>query len=76
MSKLANGLNFYDLKNKLTPGVILTLPRVIYMYITILVKQVYWNIFQVSGELLQDHRSSGFLGDDLHFFLGGILFGS
>ena len=25
-SKLANGLNFYDLKKKLTPGVILTLP--------------------------------------------------
>ena len=41
-SKLANGLNFYVLKNKLSPGVIHTLPRVIYMYITILVKQVYW----------------------------------
>ena len=25
-SKLANGLNFYDLKKKLTPGVVLTLP--------------------------------------------------
>ena len=25
-SKLANGLNFYDLKKTLTPGVILTLP--------------------------------------------------
>ena len=43
------------------------------MYITILVKQVYWNIFQVSGELLQDHWSSGFLGDDLLFFLGASL---
>ena len=75
MSKLANGLNFYDLK-KLAPGVIMTLPRVIYMDITILVKQVYWNIFQVSGELLQDHWSSGFLGDDLLFFLGANLFGS
>ena len=30
------------------------------MYITILVKQVYWYISQVSGERLQDHWSSGF----------------
>ena len=29
------------------------------MYITILVKQVYWSISQVSGERLQDHWSSG-----------------
>ena len=34
-------------------------PGVIYMYITILVKQVYWYISQVSGERLQDHWSSG-----------------
>ena len=60
-SKLANGLNFYDLKKKLTSGVILTLPRVIYMFITILVKQVYWDISQVSGERLQDHWSSGYI---------------
>ena len=59
-SKLANGLNFYDLKMKLTPRVILTLPTVICMYITIRVKQVYWYISQVSGERLQDHWSSGF----------------
>ena len=51
----------YDLKKKLTPVVILTLPRVIYMYITILVIQVYWYISQVSGERLQDHWSSVFL---------------
>ena len=31
------------------------------MYITILVKQVYWYISQVSGERLQDHWSSGFM---------------
>ena len=31
----------------------------VYMYITILVKQVYWYISQVSGERLQDHWSSG-----------------
>ena len=31
------------------------------MYITILVKQEYWYISQVSGERLQDHWSSGFL---------------
>ena len=30
------------------------------MDITILVKQVYWYISQVSGERLQDHWSSGF----------------
>ena len=30
------------------------------MYITILVKQVYWYISRVSGERLQDHWSSGF----------------
>ena len=29
------------------------------MYITILVKQVYWYISRVSGERLQDHWSSG-----------------
>ena len=34
--------------------------QAIYMYITILVKQVYWYISQVSGERLQDHWSSGF----------------
>ena len=31
------------------------------MYITILVKQVYLFISQVSGERLQDHWSSGYL---------------
>ena len=31
------------------------------MYITILVKQVYWYISQVSGERLQDHWSSGLI---------------
>ena len=31
------------------------------MYITILVKHVYWYISQVSGERLQDHWSSGFI---------------
>ena len=51
-SKLANGLIFYDLKGIKS--------RVIYMYITILVKTVYLFISQVSGERLQDHWSSGF----------------
>ena len=61
--KLAKGLKFYDLKKKLTPGVALTRPWGyihVRAYITILVKQVYWYIFQVSGERLQDHWSSGF----------------
>ena len=60
---MANVLNLYDLKKKLTPGVILTLPRVIYIYITIIVKQVYWYMYisQVSGERLQDHGSYGFI---------------
>ena len=50
-SKLANGLRFYDLKKKLTPGVALTrCPRFIYIYITIIVKKfigIYLR-FQVS----------------------------
>ena len=60
-SKLANGLKFYDLKKKLTPGVAVPGPGVIYiyMYIIILVKQVNWYILQVSGERLQNHGSSG-----------------
>ena len=57
-SKLANGLNLYDLKKKLTPEVALTLTWG-YIHNTILVKQVYWYISQVSGERLQDHWSSG-----------------
>ena len=57
-SKLANGLNLYDLKKKLTPEAALTLPWG-YIHNTILVKQVYWYISQVSGERLQDHWSSG-----------------
>ena len=57
--KLANGLNLYDLKKKLTPEVALTLTWG-YIHNTILVKQVYWYISQVSGERLQDHWSSGF----------------
>ena len=60
-SKLANGLQFYVFKKKLTPGVALTGPGVIYMYITILVKQVCWFISRVSGERLQDHWSSGLI---------------
>ena len=61
-SKLANGLNLNDLKKKLTSEVALTLPwGYIHVYYTIIVKQVYWYISQVSGERLQDHWSSGFL---------------
>ena len=59
-SKLANGLNLYDLKKKLTPEVALTLTWG-YIHNTILVKQVYWYISQVSGERLQDHWSSGII---------------
>ena len=61
-SKLANGLNRYDLKKeKDSRGCSYpALGLYTYMYITILVKQVYWYIAQVSGERLQDHWSSGF----------------
>ena len=60
-SKLANGLNLYDLKKKLTPEVALTLPRgYIHVYYHSSYKQVYWYISQVSGERLQDHWSSGY----------------
>ena len=68
--KLADGLNFYDLKKKLTPGFVLTLSwGYIHVY-TIIVNQVYWDISQVSGERLQDHWSSGTSmsnGDSHHF---------
>ena len=54
------------LKKKLTPGVALTRPwGYIHVHITILVKQVYWYISQVSGERLQDHWSSGCLSYQL-----------
>ena len=55
-SKLANGLNLYDLKKKLTPEVALTLTwgyKHVYYHSSF--KQVYWYIPQVSGERLQDH---------------------
>ena len=70
-SKLANGLKFYDLKKKFTPGVALTWPGVIYMYITILFKHVYWYIylgFQVSVY----HWSSGL--SFFYFFFYFIFF--
>ena len=59
-SKLANGLNFYDLKKALTPA----LGLYSCIYITILVKQVYLFISQVSGERLQDHWSSGWFSHE------------
>ena len=58
-SKLANGLTLYDLKNKLTPEVALTLP---WGYI-----HVYYHSSQtsllvyISGERLQDYWSSGII---------------
>ena len=61
--KLANGLNLYDLKKKLTPEVALTQTWG-YIHNTILVKQVYWYISQVSGERLQDHWSSGWFSHE------------
>ena len=57
-SKLANGLNLYDVKKKLTPEVALTLLPLGYIH-------VYYHSSQtsllVSGERLQDHWSSGFI---------------
>ena len=41
---------FMNFKKKFIPGVALTL--------TFIVKQVYWYISQISGEGLQDHKSS------------------
>ena len=49
---------FMNLITKLTPGSSLTCPGAVYMYMTIVVKQVYWYISQISGERLQDHWSS------------------
>ena len=35
-------------------------PQAKYMYMTIIFIQVYWYIYQISGERLQDHWFSGF----------------
>ena len=63
--KLANELNYYDLKKTLTPGVILTLPWG-YIHIAILVKQVYWyfrsqvSVYRTIGPLvLYTDRKTG-----------------
>ena len=42
------------------------------MYITILVKQVYWYISQVADECLQDHWPSGFLWVCFHHFSSNV----
>ena len=55
-SKLANGLKFFYLKKKLTPGVALNWP---WGYIHVYYHSSHWYISQVSGERLQDHWSSG-----------------
>ena len=49
---------FMILKMKLTQGFICPCLGVIYMYITIIVKQVGY-VAQMSGERLQDHWFSG-----------------
>ena len=49
------------LEIKFTPVVHLSMPLGSkYMYMTIIVKQVYWYISQISGERLQDHWSFGY----------------
>ena len=57
----ANGQNIYDSGKKVTPWVhlFLTLSHT-YMYMTIIVKPVYWYVSQISDERSQDHWSSGF----------------
>ena len=57
-SKLANGLNLYDLKKKLTQVVALTLPWG-YIHVYYHSSQTSLLVF-ISGERLQDHWSSGF----------------
>ena len=56
-SKLANGLNFNDLKKALNTGVILTLPWG-YIHAYNHSSQTSLLVSQVSGERLQDHWSS------------------
>ena len=55
-SKLANGLNIYDLKKENDSKGCSDLALGLYNSI---VKQLDWNISQVSGERLQDRWSSG-----------------
>ena len=52
-------MNFYVLKKTLTPGVILTLAWGYVQAITILESNKFIYVYQVSGERLQDHWSSG-----------------
>ena len=48
----ANGQNTYDSENKIDPSgsSVPSLGLSIYMYMTIIVKPVYWYIIQISGE--------------------------
>ena len=57
----ANGRNIYDceIKIDLRGSSVSTLGPYVYMYMIIIVKQVYWYISQISGERLQDHWPSG-----------------
>ena len=72
-SKLANGLNFYDLKKTFTPGFALPWGYIHVCYHSS--QQVYLFISQVSGERLQDHWSSGsFLALKFNIFHRNILF--
>ena len=59
--KWANGQNIYDFEKEIDPRGHSdpALGPYTYMYINIIVKQIYWFIPQISGERLQDHWSSG-----------------
>ena len=48
-----NVQNIYDSENQIDP-------KAIYIYMTIIGKQVHWCISQISNERLQDQWSSGF----------------
>ena len=59
---MANGLNLYDLKKKLTPEVALTLP---WGYIHVYNHSIQTSLLvYISGERLQDHWSSGSISNN------------
>ena len=61
--KWTNGQNNYDFEKEIDPRGYFdpALGLYTYMYMNIIVKQIYWYIrSQISGERLQDHWASGF----------------
>ena len=66
-------MNFYDLKKTLTPGVILTLAWGYIKAITTPESNKYIYMYQVSGERLQGHWSSGSINKFVNHFCSLVM---